>query len=264
MATQISRELDRILPETRFEPTPKRIRAFLGTEKVLDSVRAVLFWEPRRIVPCYAVPIDDVMAGLEPTHRGPEHETAPPAMPVLHPGIPFTAHSCPGAELDVLAGSARLEAAAFRPRDPDLNGYVAFSFTGLSWMEEDEPVSWHPRDPFHRVDVRRSSARVLVTNGSLVLADSVHPRVLFETHIAPRYYLPPEDVHWDALLPTSSSTGCAYKGTASYWALADGAVDVAWSYLSPLPDAVEIADMVCFYGDRVQVTVTHDDATGRA
>ncbi|GAA4380938.1 DUF427 domain-containing protein [Paeniglutamicibacter cryotolerans] len=259
MATQISHELDRLLPETRFEPTPKRIRAFLGSETVLDSVRAVLFWEPRRVVPCYAVPIDDVLAVLEPTPRAPEHETAPPAMRVLHPGIPFAAHSCPGLELDVQAGSARREAAAFRPRDPELNSYVAFSFNELSWMEEDEPVASHPRDPFHRVDVRASAARVLVTSGSLVLADSIHPKVVFETHMGPRYYLPPEDVHWQALLPTSSSTGCAYKGIASYWALADGEVDVAWSYLSPLPDAAGIADMVCFYDDRVQVTVSRGD-----
>ena len=46
--------------ELRHEPTAKRIRAVLGGATVVDSTRAVLVWEPRRIVPSYAVPVQDV------------------------------------------------------------------------------------------------------------------------------------------------------------------------------------------------------------
>ena len=54
------------LGQLRIEPTAKRIRAVLDGVTVLDSTRAMLVWEPRRIVPSYAVPVDDVRAVLGP------------------------------------------------------------------------------------------------------------------------------------------------------------------------------------------------------
>src|SRR5215471_13818401 len=55
------------LGELRHEPTGKRIRAVLGGGTVADTTRALLVWEPGRIVPSYAVPADDVAADLVPT-----------------------------------------------------------------------------------------------------------------------------------------------------------------------------------------------------
>src|ERR1700749_5198519 len=52
--------------ELRHEPTAKRIQAVLGGETSGDSTRAVLVWEPRRIVPSYAVPVEDVRGELVP------------------------------------------------------------------------------------------------------------------------------------------------------------------------------------------------------
>lgn len=42
------------------------MRAFLDGAPVVDSARAVLVWEPGRIVPGYAVPEEDVAAELLP------------------------------------------------------------------------------------------------------------------------------------------------------------------------------------------------------
>jgi len=39
------------LGELRFEPTAKRVRALIAGSPVVDSLRAVLIWEPRRVVP---------------------------------------------------------------------------------------------------------------------------------------------------------------------------------------------------------------------
>jgi len=50
-----------LLPELRCQPTIKRIRVRLGAEPVADTERAVLVWEPRRVVPSYAVPRSDVI-----------------------------------------------------------------------------------------------------------------------------------------------------------------------------------------------------------
>jgi uncharacterized protein (DUF427 family) len=109
------------------------------------------------------------------------------------------------------------------------------------------------------VDVRRSSRSVVVEHEGTVLAESTRPKLLFETSLPVRTYLPPEDVRLDLLLPSTTRTACAYKGeTSSYWAVEreDGRrVDVAWSYEHPLPDAVEIAGMVAFFDERVDVVL---------
>ena len=79
-----------VLGELRHEPTEKRVRALAGEETVVDSERAALVWEPRRVVPSYAVPVEDVRAELVAT------ETRDPVAGILHPRIPFTAHSSDG------------------------------------------------------------------------------------------------------------------------------------------------------------------------
>ena len=66
------------------------------------------------------------------------------------------------------------------------------------WLEEDE-VRSHPRDPHKRVDALPSSRHVVVRHGGDVLADIVHPVVLFETGLPSRFYLPREDVRLDVL-----------------------------------------------------------------
>lgn len=251
MATKISTTLQALSRELRYEPTTKHIRALLDTDVVLDSRRAVIVWEPRRVVPCYAVPADGVVGVLSPAAPGPTGTDAPP---VLHPGIPFSRHSTPGTAFDVTAGGRTAEAAAFGFDDPDLEGYVAFDSDAFDWLEEDDPVQSHPRDPFHRVDIRHSSRHVRVMAGQLTLAESTSPLMVFETNLAERIYIPAADVKWDALASTDSATLCPYKGTASYWRLADGPDgDVAWSYQTPLPPAVEIAGYVCFYDNLVDV-----------
>jgi len=250
VSTRVLQALRQHLPELRYEPTAKRVRAELGGETVLDSERAILLWEPRRVVPEYAVPDDDVTAELVPSAAEPVESDAP----FLHPGIPFLAHTSEGEPLDVRAGGETREAAAFRLADADLAGYVLFEFDAFdAWYEEDEPAFSHPRDPFHRVDTRRSSRHVRVELDGRLLADSTRPTLLFETGLGTRYYLPREDVVAD-LAPSETRTGCPYKGAARYWSVGDEK-DIAWTYEHPLPDAVEIAGMIAFYNERVKLSV---------
>jgi len=252
MATKISQTLQALSRELRHEPTSKHVRALLNGVPVLDSRRAVVLWEPRRVVPCYAVPMDGVVGILSPAKPPAPSGVQPP---VLHPGIPFSRHSTPGEPFDVSAGGQTAPGAAFRLEDPDLEGYVAFDPGAFDWLEEDDRVQSHPRDPFHRVDILHSSRHVKVTAGGVLLAESTTPVVLFETQLQERIYLPRSDVNWDALTPTDSITLSPYKGTASYWRLKDGPeADVAWSYQAPLMPATEIATMVCFYDNLVDVT----------
>jgi uncharacterized protein (DUF427 family) len=89
------------------------------------------------------------------------------------------------------------------------------------------------------------------------LADSSHPRLVFETMLPVRYYLPPEDVTAD-LLTSDTRTWCPYKGGASYFSveLGGGVVpDVAWCYETALPDAGEVRGYLAFFDERVDVVI---------
>ena len=157
-------------PELRYEPTEKRIRVMLGDDVLVDTTRALLVWEPRRIVPSYAVPLADLRGELTP-----DAETSMDADRLLHPGIPFAVHSAPGDSFTVRTGSGERTAAAFRPADPDLDGYAILDFKAFDrWLEEDDPLVSHARDPFHRIDVRPSSRHVRIElNGELLARE--HP-----------------------------------------------------------------------------------------
>jgi uncharacterized protein (DUF427 family) len=103
------------------------------------------------------------------------------------------------------------------------------------------------------VDVRPSSRHVrLELNGEL-LADSTRPSLLFETNLPTRFYLPPDDIVAN-LHPSDRLTYCAYKGEASYQSHYS-LPNLARTYRNPLPDAVQVAGMVAFYDDLLDVTV---------
>jgi uncharacterized protein (DUF427 family) len=139
--------------------------------------------------------------------------------------------------------------------DPDMAGRVGVAFTALErWLEEEDEVVGHPRDPFKRVDVRRSARHVRVLIDGEVFADSTRPLMLFETGLPVRWYLPPEDVRLDHMSHSHERTLCAYKGEASYWS-APRAKDVAWFYPDPLPDNAAIRDRIAFFNERVDIEV---------
>jgi uncharacterized protein (DUF427 family) len=237
------------LGELRYEPTEKRVRAVLGDRTGVDSTRAVLVWEPRRVTPSYAVPVEDLDAELTEVDG-----RAADDRPILDPRVPFAAHSTAGQSFDVVLGDRTLAAAAFTPDDPALHGHVVLDYGAFdTWYEEDEPLVGHPRDPYHRVDVRRSSRHVRIELDGRVLAESSSPSLVFETNLPTRFYLPHQDVRVE-LQPSGLKTYCAYKGEARYWSI-DGQADLVWEYEAPLPDAAGLEGLVAFYDDRVDVIV---------
>ena len=64
MSLRLQDTLMRELDTLRFEPIDKRIRGALGDVTVIDSTRAILVWEPKRVVPTYAFPVDDIDAEI--------------------------------------------------------------------------------------------------------------------------------------------------------------------------------------------------------
>jgi uncharacterized protein (DUF427 family) len=247
MSTRMLDVLGRGRDQLRHEPLERRVRATLGADTVVDSTRALLVWEPRRIVPSYAVPAEDVRAELRPA---PATDEAPPG--ALHPRIPFRVHTADGEPVSI---DGR-EGAGFRIADEDLAGYVVLDFRAFEeWYEEDERVAGHPRDPFHRVDVRWSSRPVRIEVGGDVVAESMRARMVFETSLPVRFYLPRDDIRLE-LHPSTRRTYCPYKGQASYWSVDAGGrrrEALGWSYEEPLPDMLAIAGLVAFWDERVDV-----------
>jgi uncharacterized protein (DUF427 family) len=234
--------------ELRHEPTERRVRASVGGQPVVDSTRAMLVWEPRRICPSYAVPAEDIRAELS---AAPASNGEVPG--VLHPGIPFAVHTAAGEPVSV----GDRVGAGFRLADEDLDGYVVLDFGAFDWHEEDERIFGHPRDPYHRVDVRRSARPVRIEVDGEVVAETTSARLLCETSLPMRFYLPREDMRVE-LEPSATRTYCPYKGEASWWTVDVGGrrrEDFAWSYEEPLPDLVAITGLVAFWNERVDVYV---------
>ena len=264
MSSQVRELLASGFGQLRHEPTAKRIQAVLGRETVVDSTRAVLVWEPRRIVPSYAVPVQDVRGELVPAGQAAGAVggdvgvslTDVTALRVLDPSVPFTVHSTEGEMVDVHAAGQRRPGAGFRPADPDLAGLVILDFAAFdAWYEEDEQNVGHPRDPFHRIDVLPSSRQVRLELDGQVLAVTSRPVLLFETMLPTRYYLPRADVAAE-LVPSPTRTWCAYKGQASYFSASVGGQlipDIAWSYPDPQHDAARVRDLIAFFDERIDV-----------
>jgi uncharacterized protein (DUF427 family) len=226
----------------RVEPSAKRVRAYLAGRVVADTRRPSLVWEVP-YYPAYYFPLGDVTAELSPTGKT-EHSP-----------------SRGDAELyDVRVDGAVAEGAAKRYPDsplPAIRGLVRLEWAAMGeWLEEDEPVYTHPRDPYHRVDILASSRHVRVEVDGTTVADSARPVILFETGLPPRYYLPLPDVRTGLLTPTGTQTHCPYKGTATYWSVDAGRgprADLVWAYRAPLPESQKIAGLACFYDEKVDV-----------
>jgi uncharacterized protein (DUF427 family) len=237
------------------EPAPFRVRGYAGGRLFVDTRNAHLAWEPRRVVPVYAVPTEDLVADLVPASAPDDLPARLP--PVLGPAN-FRWHSCPGSSWSIRVGDATYEGAAFRPDDPDLAGLVLVDFTPFTWKEEEDEVIGHPHDPFKRIDIRSSNRHVVVSLDEVVLADSTSPRMLAETHLPVRWYLPRSDVRLDLLSRSVSTTTCAYKGHASYFSYepaGSAGRNLAWTYERPLHEVAAVRDHISFWNERTDITV---------
>jgi uncharacterized protein (DUF427 family) len=251
------------LGQLRYEPVDKRIRGLIGDQVVIDTDHALLVWEPKRVVPSYAVPVQELEDTTSPLREAAAEEPASAGVavphlgdrPVYDPSVPFAVHSTAGASLDLRVAGVERRAAAFRPADDALSEYVIVDFDAFDeWFEEDERNLGHPRDPFHRIEIVHSSRSVRVERDGELLAASSRPYLLLEAPLPVRYYLPPEDVSEGILRPSSTRTLCAYKEQASYWSLEDED-DIAWSYPEPLREAAEVTNRIAFFNERVDLVV---------
>jgi uncharacterized protein (DUF427 family) len=222
-------------------PFGRRVRARLGAATVLDSTRGALLHESN-ILPRLYVPFEDLDPELlEPT----DHATH----------CPFKGDA---SYWTVRAGDRVAENAVWAYEEPLpeaawLRGLASVYPERMDgWLDEDEEIEGGLlRDPYHRVDARRSSRRVEVRLGDELVARSERPVVVSETGGPLRLYLPREDVLAE-LRPSETAAVCPYKGRASYWSL-DGVEDAAWSYERPLEAMAKAPGYVCFDASKIDV-----------
>ncbi|MFS8102803.1 DUF427 domain-containing protein [Lentzea alba] len=217
------------------EPLRRRMRVKLGEEWVADSEDVVLLHEPGRYPVAY-FPREDV-TGLEEETRTTNHRDL-------------------GAT-EWFAVRAAKHAAWQHVDLPEhakvLQGRVAFAWRAMdAFYEEDERIVGHAADPYHRVDIRRTSRHLVVRDGDRVVADTKRPLVLYESGFAPRWYVPREDIDTAALTHVEGETFCPYKGLASYYDIGERK-RAAWSYPEAWTESAQISDWVSFEPDLVDV-----------
>jgi len=224
-----------------WEPVPVRIRALVDGQTVADSRGVHLLHETGHLPVWYFPQADvreDVLVPSDKRTRCPFKGEA--SYRSLRVGSRFVADA-------VWTYEEPLDSVAF------IAGYLAFYWDKVDvWLVEDTPAVAHPRDPYHRIDVYDTSRHVRVLLDGEVLADSVNAKVLVETGLPPRFYLPHRDVQMRLLEPSETTTQCAYKGTASHFG-ALGHDDVAWTYAEPLHDGEPVRELIAFYDDRVEL-----------
>jgi uncharacterized protein (DUF427 family) len=226
-----------------FEPSPRRVRAVFNGATIADSTAAHLLFETRHL-PIYYFPRRDVrMDLLQPT----DHST-------------YCPYKGTASYWSIAVGDRVSENAVWGYPDPftevaAIEDYVAFYWNRVDhWYEEDDEVFVHARDPYKRVDVVNSSRPVKVIVGGETVAVTTRARFLYETRLPTRYYIPPEDVRMDLLVPSDKVTACPYKSTARYWSVKIGDQlfpDIVWSYPEPIPECPKIKGYLCFFNEHV-------------
>jgi uncharacterized protein (DUF427 family) len=229
----------------KVETSPKRVRALVAGRVVADSYAPLLVWENPHY-PYYYLPRKDVLADLVDTGTT-KHSPSRGEARILD--VRVEGHSRPGAALEYTDSPI-----------PELRDAVRLDWDAMDeWLEEDEPVYTHARNPYTRVDILSSSRHVRVSLDGVVLAESHQPRVLFETGLRARYYLPMSDVKLELLRPSELVTHCPYKGAATYWdvVLPDGTVHegLVWCYRTPLPESQRVAGLLAFYDEKLDVDI---------
>ncbi|KAJ4477448.1 DUF427-domain-containing protein [Lentinula aciculospora] len=230
------------LTNTHIEDCPKRIRAFFGGVFIVDTGKAKLVWEHKRY-PQYYFPSSDLPSKF--LDGGSKN--------ILADG-PTT--------YDILVGDKRASEAVsvYGDSNGNLAGLFKIGYNSMErWFEEDEQVFVHPKDPYKRVDVLQSSRHVRVEVHGIEVANTRMPRLLFETNLPVRTYIPQTDCKLELLVPSKLQTACPYKGIADYYhvqATPDKRVEnVVWWYQNPIVACAAISGYYAFYDEHVDIWV---------
>ena len=232
----------------RIEAAPRRVRGYLGEALVFDTTAARYVWEVPSY-PQYYVPVVDVRSEfLHDENRSQKVQFGP-------------------SRLYSLVGAGRTHEAAARVLNSTATARwpVPCGSSGIhcAGSKKNKPIYGHPRDPYSRVDALRSHRHVRVELDGIVLADTKSPVLLSKPGLPTRYYIDPTDGDFEHLEPSATKTLCPYKGvTSGYWSVRAGRWVskscmrlCAWTYRYPLPAVGQIAGLIAFYNEKLDIAV---------
>lgn len=227
-------------PSTEYRPkildTTKRVRGLLNGQWIFNTTAAKLVWEIKYF-PQYWIPKSSFSSAAS------FREDAAIS------GIQSSTSKLSVGDKTI---SALIVPDSF---NSELAGYVKVEFGDLdAWFEEQQQIHYHPKDPFHRVDILPAGRHVKITLAGRTLADTGTEggvMSLWETNFPGRWYLPATAVDFSLLRPSARKTGCPYKGEASYYdAVIEGKEykDVVWWYENPTSESAGIRGLVSGFG----------------
>ncbi|KAJ3557141.1 hypothetical protein NM688_g1630 [Phlebia brevispora] len=219
------------------EPSPKRVRVLFNGEYIVDTKNAKLGWI-KPYYPYYFFETKDVPNKYLVKARSSSQDKV----------------------YDLVVADRKAEAAVSEYVEGELKGLVLIDFGAPdAWFEEDEQIFVHPKDIYKRVDVLQSSRHVRIELNGVEIANTTKPRLLFETSLPVRTYIPKTDCRLDFLVPSELTTQCPYKGVANYYhvRLLDGTIseDSVWWYRTPQLECAEVKGFLAFYDNKFDVYV---------
>ncbi|KAF2765987.1 DUF427-domain-containing protein [Teratosphaeria nubilosa] len=234
-------------------PTPKQIKILFNGSYIIKTTNARYVWE-HPFYPQYYVPYSELQStaktsGALKITEG-EKFAAGDAGKTLARQLRLSVGE--KSTDDVLAFSEELEGLA-----EGLRGLVKIGFEGVDrWFEEDLPIFVHPKDPFKRIEILASARPVRVFVGGQKVAETTTSMHLYETGLPVRYYIPLTSVDPGVLRRSETRTRCPYKGESEYYSVVVGGEtyeDVVWFYDRPTLESAQIAGLVCFYNEKVDI-----------
>ncbi|KAL4889901.1 hypothetical protein BDV59DRAFT_102501 [Aspergillus ambiguus] len=220
------------------EDVSRRVRVLFAGHFIVDVPSAKLVWE-RPFYPVYYVPF----SAIQPTYLRPNGT-----------------NSNGDQTYDLVISTRESTSAVTHIQSGVLKDYAKISFDAVdAWFEEDERMYGHPKDPYKRIQILQSSKHVRVEIDGVEVANTTRPKLLYETGLPVRKYIPHSDVRVDLLKDDPGrKTTCPYKGDASYYIVQTGTREragLAWWYRAPLPESMDIRGHIAFYDEKVDVWV---------
>ncbi|KAH9960884.1 hypothetical protein BC827DRAFT_1342580 [Russula dissimulans] len=220
------------------EDAPSRVRVLFNGQYIVDTRKAKLGWE-HPYYPTYFFHVSDVPQRFLQNPK--ESET-------------YTTY-------DLVVKERVAEGAVAVHNDGKFKDLVKIVFDRVdAWLEEEDEIHVHPKDPYKRIDIHQSSRHVRIEIDGVEVANTTKPRLLFETGLPVRTYIPKGDVRLDLLSHAELTTGCPYKGVANYYDInlpsGKGKKEgLAWWYRTAYPESADIKGYIAFLDEKVDVFV---------
>lgn len=122
---------------------------------------------------------------------------------------------------------------------------------------ESNPAPGFEKHPEHEVKAKLFKGSVTIKADGVEIGSSNQTVLVTESNHAPIYYLPIDDIKNEHLVDSNHVTRCPFKGKARYWNVRVGNHEIdnaVWGYETPYDEVLELAGLVAFFPNKVEIT----------